>query len=466
MDGLLTEITHEHKLRQTAARQSITAAEERRRIETKIIEEETKFLNVIPDHKASHILLQGSTPGGANFAIAEPTCWNGCVLIYLHGHRPVGNGLEAELDWRGACYASLLREGWLVAATSYRREDVIILDSQRDVLELRDYIVCRYGTPRICVLEGQSMGGGISTLMAERYPELVHGVLAVGAALMWRRDKMTDKEEIDMSLLHMPLVPILYLTNESELGPIRQYMSHVREKASSSEGRAAGIVEPALWEVSRPGHNWTNQRERLSAIRHLIDWIKFGSFVTCRSKNNTFESLPSESRPRFEEEKGVVIAATGRVILAEDGGCFRVDFTRDDLFALGIAKLGCEFDMTVLTDAREFRTLIKLDEYPFINSLKGDWIAFAEPERGNLVIALHNVQGLMDTTRLAGRVRVGDFVRIKSLLRPRPRALRGGNRLAVISARLHLDPATTPVNPLTNTKNVTKAAGLEEVTKI
>ncbi len=56
----------------------------------------------------------------------------------------------------GLCvYQSLLQEGWIVATTSYRREDVIIKDSQagRGVLELREYICVRYGSPPVIVVE-------------------------------------------------------------------------------------------------------------------------------------------------------------------------------------------------------------------------------------------------------------------------------------------------------------------------
>ena len=68
------------------------------------------------------------------------------------------------------CYQTLLQEGWILAGTSYRREGVIIMDSQMDILELREFVCKRYSLPRLVLLEGQSMGGAIVTLMAERYP--------------------------------------------------------------------------------------------------------------------------------------------------------------------------------------------------------------------------------------------------------------------------------------------------------
>ena len=39
------------------------------------------------------------------------------------------------------------------------------------------------------------------------------------------------------------------------------------------------VITPAVWEISRPGHNWTNQQERYTAIMNILQWIKFGRYL-------------------------------------------------------------------------------------------------------------------------------------------------------------------------------------------
>jgi hypothetical protein len=96
---------------------------------------ESKHACRIPSHCATGITVSG-TSHGARFKLAEPLPrtgekggWNGAVLLYAHGFRPVGHGLQVELDMKQGVYARLVAEGWIVAATSYRREGVILHDA-------------------------------------------------------------------------------------------------------------------------------------------------------------------------------------------------------------------------------------------------------------------------------------------------------------------------------------------------
>lgn len=66
----------------------------------------------------------------------------------------------------------MLKDGWLVAMTSYRRNGRVVRDAMEDVNQLRQYIVDNWGAPTLCLLEGRSMGGCIATCLAENYPHL------------------------------------------------------------------------------------------------------------------------------------------------------------------------------------------------------------------------------------------------------------------------------------------------------
>jgi hypothetical protein len=77
---------------------------------------------------------------------------------------------------------------------------------------------------------------------------------------------------------HSPTVPILFLTNHSELGMIEKYCSAVRDKREST-------FEPAVWTVWREGHNLVSADERLAALSGMLQWINHGTFITCRQQN-------------------------------------------------------------------------------------------------------------------------------------------------------------------------------------
>ena len=78
---------------------------------------------------------------GAKFTIAAPEKWNGRLLLLAHGFRPDAAPLLADLDTDDAQFAALLREGWIIASTSYRRNGLIIRDAIVDYLAVRDELL-------------------------------------------------------------------------------------------------------------------------------------------------------------------------------------------------------------------------------------------------------------------------------------------------------------------------------------
>lgn len=374
---------------------------------------------------------------GAKFSVCEPTkgikAWNGCLLLYAHGFRPEGYPMVVELDTDGSCYQRLLEDGWIIAATSYRRTGVILKDAMDDVINLRCWVARRYGQPHLVLLEGQSMGGAICTLLSEREPLLFDGVLGVGAALMTRKDRQSEEDKQQV-LKQWPLIPILFLTNESELGPIQQYVAGVSQHINQPKRGGAEEAEkeeqeapilPAIWTVSRPGHNWTNQEERHSAIMALVSWLTYGTFITVRTANKTCPTQcpPSDVSFVYEADskskgskQGPALFATGKVTEVSHHGSFATNFTDQDLSTMAVIAPGTSFKVTV--NDRTFKVIF--DVYPFVKCQKGDMIAFTEPDQGFVVIAIHNVAGQESAADAAGRVKVGDGIRFDRAEKPKP----------------------------------------------
>jgi hypothetical protein len=216
-------------------------------------------------------VVQGEI-AGAKFTLLRPSSWNRRVLLIAHGSRPETAPLLADLSPESLEYKTLLDEGWMIAMTSFRRNGIIIVDAIADLDALRAHIVDQYGTPQRVLLEGDSMGGAIVTLMAEREVETVtitprsyDGAVAIGAALDVREANGT------LGLTLQPRIPLLFLTNQSEIeGPKLYVFPKHPQDTDNLE------VRPVLFRVARSGHVNVNQRERLAALRALNLWLDRG----------------------------------------------------------------------------------------------------------------------------------------------------------------------------------------------
>jgi len=337
---------------------------------------------------------------GAEFSIHVPRgAWNRRVLIFAHGHRCEGTGASTvDLDPLHPFYRGVLEQGWLVAATSYRRDGVIIRDAMDDVDNLRAEVARRFGEPDCVILEGRSMGGAICTLLAERerkydlerasvvaWPDednsdnaddvammansvigiaeaadaaeaadphdttpasvsgstgalplsyapsrLYHGVLAVGAALNVDR----RFEESAPEFTYRPGIPLMFVSNVGEAGPVQAYATTAREQAMLEQRQGEeSIVAPAIWQALREGHGNLSVDERAEALSSLLAWIEFGTCITINSKTVL-------APPRLRTE------GWARVTRVDVHGSISIDMQNPDLKRLGIQQ-GQDFVLEV-----------------------------------------------------------------------------------------------------------------------
>src|SRR5205807_662306 len=120
----------------------------------------------------------------------------------------------------------------------------IIADAMADLDALRAHIAEKYGSPERVLLEGESMGGLIVTLLAERERSdlpLYAGAVAIGAALQMKE----PNSNLGLSL--QPKIPLLFLTNQTELEGPKTYLNAKAPPEQST-------VRPVLFRVSRDGH--------------------------------------------------------------------------------------------------------------------------------------------------------------------------------------------------------------------
>jgi len=209
-----------------------------------------------------------------------------------------------------------------VATTSYRRNGKIFADATDDLQRLVSAIDRKYGPCRQVLIEGFSLGANIGLHMAERpaADTAVTGVVAVSAAL--------DAESGSRpgAWTHVPQLPVLFVSNETEIAPVRDYVRMTRPDR----------CQPALWQLARPGHVNLNTAERLAAVRAMADWAA-GGLRPAGTASRPFDATV-EFGNRLSQAQLTKQGLRGHITAVDPiYGNLDTDLVADDLVALHLA---------------------------------------------------------------------------------------------------------------------------------
>lgn len=118
--------------------------------------------------------------GGAPFRIEVPEVWNGELVVYSHGY-DLADGKPFPFDARvqKAVRDGFVSRGFAYVQSGYSKEGWAVKEGLEDSEALRLYFVEHYGAPKKTWITGHSMGGFITTLSLERFPEIYSGGLAL-----------------------------------------------------------------------------------------------------------------------------------------------------------------------------------------------------------------------------------------------------------------------------------------------
>ena len=338
-----------------------------------LLAESMKLAQTLPSIASAFLIFISSSQAqteltgeieGAKYSIMMPETPVGKVLLLAHGYRPLNLPMEANVGVSHNLYNRLVEQGWIVATSSYRRNGWIMEDAAQDMLNLFELVsAATQGNPGDTYLMGNSMGGGVSTLLAEQSDTPFKGALALGAYLFGPIEpEQSVSDKIGEHFSRTPKIPILYLTNTSELAGPETYIAQATEVT----------VEPVLWKVHREGHVNLNEAELESALMALVNWSEGGKIEA--DKDATLLLNPP-STAQFE--KG---SALGRAIrLVEVYGNAISSFVRKDMDSLGI-ELG---DTYQLTANRQTVPVLMGSNYNDVPV--GDWVSFWDAD-GYLLI--------------------------------------------------------------------------------
>lgn len=111
--------------------------------------------------------------GGAEFRIDIPANWNGGLLMYAHGYRPVG----APVEFSEPIVQVGFSQGLAVAQSKYSGQGWAAREGTLDTEALRRHFVAKYGPTKPTIIAGHSQGAAITYKTIESFPEVYDGAL-------------------------------------------------------------------------------------------------------------------------------------------------------------------------------------------------------------------------------------------------------------------------------------------------
>jgi hypothetical protein len=153
---------------------------------------------------------------GAGYRIEVPANWNGVLVMYAHGYR--GEGLELTVD-NHPLRAWLIPNGYAWAASSYSRNAYDITAGVQDTHALKQFFNGKFGRPDRSYLTGASMGGHITAVTIEQWPNSYDGAMPICGV-------MGDHELFDY-FLDFNLVAAALAGVDTTFPPPADYLSSV-----------------------------------------------------------------------------------------------------------------------------------------------------------------------------------------------------------------------------------------------
>lgn len=355
-----------------------------------------------PAPVAPAVTVETGEIAGAKYTALIPRNWNRRIVLIAHGLRDAETPLVADLDPEALAYRTLVEEGWIVAKSSYRRNGVIVADAISDLDALRARLVMLHGEPSRVLVEGDSMGGLIAALLAEREPEEMQGSRQYDGAIAVDPGLGLIENNSPIGLTRQPNIPLIFVANQSELAGSQAYATTAIPPTKERL--------PLFLRIARDGHVNVNQRERLAALRALNLWLDSGR-----------AALPQP--PRGELSFDFTVAAErlpAQVTFHADGrgfdarvlqvttryGNVYVNVQPDDFIAAGIRAMNW-FEVKV--GDRTFRT--RYGTY-FDSVATGEWVVFGSAD-GFTWFGRNNG----NAAQIAG-LKVGDTVSFRAYAAP------------------------------------------------
>jgi pimeloyl-ACP methyl ester carboxylesterase len=127
--------------------------------------------------QAPAVHVETGTLDGASYRIDMPAQWNGILLIYYHGYSE--HPVVFAQDKPNEMGSGLASAGFGVAQSGYSQVGFAVEQAVPETEALRRYTIGKYGQPKETYVLGHSMGGQLTMLTIESFPNRYDGALAL-----------------------------------------------------------------------------------------------------------------------------------------------------------------------------------------------------------------------------------------------------------------------------------------------
>lgn len=185
---------------------------------------------------------------GSSYILQMPASWNGTLLLFSHGYVGWGNANPAVAAPDPATANALLARGYALAGGAYSEQGWAVEQALPEQIALLALLRARWRPQRI-LLWGESMGGLITTLLAQDPASGAAGALALcgvvgGSTLLWARWLTGAVAFQQLVAGGDPRLRAVDITNPGD--ELRLARSYLQQAQTTPAGRARSALAAAL----------------------------------------------------------------------------------------------------------------------------------------------------------------------------------------------------------------------------
>jgi pimeloyl-ACP methyl ester carboxylesterase len=223
----------------------------------------------------------GVLPGGARWVAEMPATWNGTLLLWSRGYSPtVGAPEIGPANVRDR----LLAAGYALAASDYGASGWALEEAVPAQLATLDAFSARHGKPKRVIAWGNSMGGLVTTALAEQRPAGIDGAAAFCASIggaVGMMNMALDGAYAFRTLL-APSSDIRVAGIDDDMANGRRVAAVIEAAKATPEGRARLALAGVLAGIpgwTKPGSQPPAADDAAGQVEHVADAFVRGVFL-------------------------------------------------------------------------------------------------------------------------------------------------------------------------------------------
>lgn len=234
----------------------------------------------IPDNTITHNQpseISNVLADGALWVASVPANWNGTLLLYSHGY---SRTLVAPNAAPEKVKALLLAQGYALAASQYPSSGWAVAGAVPSQLLVLSAFNKHFGKPKRVIAWGDSMGGLITTALAEKHSDQIDGAITMCASNVGALPMMNMGLDgaFTLSTLIAPELAFSPVGRGDNFAQVKQVLAAMHEARKTPLGRArvalagvmAGLPGWSIEDTEMPSATDFDEQERQIANAMLM----------------------------------------------------------------------------------------------------------------------------------------------------------------------------------------------------